>query len=171
MSKKYIIYCTDEVDKGFKVVWGDNPPSECPNDAGHSVNLDSVIPIGSIREALRISNIDKRIKSKSKERVIVFQFNPTILGQMRNARILATVRGNTTSYTLELLNLTTRTTIIDTTVTDLSEDVIIDIGTVTNSPTEECVIELNVSRSNGSGQIIFNEIVIYVDDDVSQTII
>ena len=164
MSNKYRIYCTDEVDEGFKTVWVDTPPTTCPNDAGHSVNVNSISSIGVVEEALRISNINTKLSSSSFKRVIVFQYNPVVLGEMHSVRILASVSGgNTTSYTLELLNLTNQTTIVSKSITNLSEDVIIDIGTITTPPTEESVIELNVKRDNGSGKITFNEIVVYVD--------
>jgi len=41
MESKYRIYC--ETESTFIETWADNTPTECPNNAGHSIDGDSIV--------------------------------------------------------------------------------------------------------------------------------
>ena len=38
MSKRWKIYCAEPGDEGWKYVWSDTTPTECPNNPNHPTN-------------------------------------------------------------------------------------------------------------------------------------
>lgn len=162
MSTKWLVYCMDNEDRGWHSVWSNETPTTCPNNVLHEINTSSPRMVSKETEVLRISNINSTIRTNKLSRVIVFQYVYNRL-LLKRARIVASVSGiGTTSYTVELLNLTTNETLLSSTVTELSES-IIDIGLISNAPTTNCLLEVSVKRNDGLGKIVINEIVLYAE--------
>lgn len=165
MSIRWKIYCTESGDEGWKSVWSDTEPTTCPNDEAHSINVDSVVMDTREVEVIRLTNLRKTIRKSMFERIVVCQYRPHILGTLRRVCIVVSIEpGTTTEYELELLNITGRYVISTKVITDMNQDVLIDLGVVSNPPTEECCIELNGKRNNGNSIITINEIVFYAEE-------
>ena len=160
MSINYRIYCNTEV--GWVSTWSDTAPTACPNDAGHSVNENSVQELSISQELLRIP-IHANSKSNTFSRLSKFQFNPTVNGTIRTAKAICYKEGTMTDFTVQIYDATHNLEIINVTISNTVEETVVDLGAVTNHPTENCVLEVSIKRNGGNSKSIayVDEIVLY----------
>jgi hypothetical protein len=159
MSTRYRIYCITE--DSWQYEWSDTPLLECPIDSGHTVNNNSCQELEAEKEVLRISGLSSSIKNTSLKRVIQFQYNTDVLGPIRRIKAIAYVDGSSTSFDIQLYDITNVTSLLDTTSSVVVEDSIVDIGVVSSPPSGEVVLEISAKRNNGNGKVKFSEIVVY----------
>jgi len=89
MSKRWRIYCTEPGDKGYKYVWSETAPTECPNDSGHSVNPNSINQDMKEVPLYKFQPHTRRSKSINLEAIGICHFDPSAYnGQLRRVKIL-----------------------------------------------------------------------------------
>jgi hypothetical protein len=163
MSTKWRIYCDTEA--GWQEQWSDTSLTECPNDAGHSVNTNSVQEIEKSIEVLRIP-ISYNIRSATTtqyQRVTKFQYNPKIHNVFRSAKAIAYKDGNMTSFDVQMFDATNQLEICSVNLTNTVEETVSSLGPISNIPTSESIFEINIKRNGGnnSSTIYIDELVLY----------
>lgn len=163
MSIKWRIYCITE--SGWQEQWSDTSLTECPNDAGHTINTASIQELEKSKELLRIpiSNSLRGVSTTDYQRVTKFQFNPTLYDTLRVVKIIAYKDGNATSFDVQLYDATNQNELCIGNFTTTVEETVSSLGSVSNLPTEECVLEVNIKRNGGTQRstIYIDEIVLY----------
>lgn len=161
MSTHWRIYCTEPSDEGWQEVWNDTPPTECPNDAGHSVNLNSYQEL-SLEEDLIRFNPNVTVNNVNYTRILKFSFNPKLYGTIRRFKILAHQEGNLDDFSIRITNTTTVSTLLEQTFNNTSEVNLLFTTVVPTMPIDENVIEIEVKRNGGnkSSKIYIDEIII-----------
>ena len=160
MSTKWRIYCTTEI--GWVEIWSDTPPTECPNNAGHTVNSNSVQELDVSEELLRIHN-NKSDNNSNFTRLLKFHYNPITNGVIRHCRAIIYKSGNMTDFTVEIFDATNQNEMLNTNVSNEVEETIVDLGLLSNVPTSSAIIEVSMKRNGGNNNSKFylDEIIFY----------
>lgn len=161
MSIRWRIFCTDPDDIGWHEVWSDTPPTVCPNDAGHSVNLNSYQELDLEEELLRF-NPNVIANNVNYERILKFSYNPDIYGTIRRFKLLAYQEGNLDDFSIRVSNATTVSTLLEESFSNTDEVNIITTGEISVSPSVENVIEIDIKRNGGNkaSKIYIDEIIV-----------
>ena len=163
MATKWRIYCTDPSDVGWQEVWSDTSPNECPNNASHSVNLQSVQELEQSQELFRI-NVNGESKTKNNyERLINFQYIPIINGIIRTARVLAYMDSDITNFDIQIFDVTNQNELVSIQNDNTIEEVSMELSPISNVPSGNSVLELSVKKNGGKGnsKVYVNEIIFY----------
>lgn len=160
---KWRLYCTDAGDTGWQEVWSSTPPVECPNDAGHSVNAESVQQLG--QETQVIHQILERVVSLSFYTCVArVNYQTSVQGSIRAVLIGSFVDGTTTSYTVECLDATNRNVLVSNTFSNTDpEYALARIGTIASPPSGDFNLEVRVKRDDGTGNVYVREVVFVSD--------
>lgn len=152
MSKRWRIYCTEPEDEGFKYVWSDTAPTECPNDSGHSYNSNSISQIGREAPLLRLVPHTRKVRGSNYTQIAIISFNPNDYdGTLRRIQALSYMDTGTTSYDIELFDLDNNTQLITNNFTN--EEVEKNASNVILfPPTSPTTLEINVKKTGGNNR-------------------
>jgi hypothetical protein len=153
MSTYWQIYCVDE--GGWQYEWADEAPSVCPNNPTHEVR--STVELYSSTALVRIP-IYKTSTSITRTRLKNFIYAVGDI-PIRTAKAIAYKSGTMTSFTISIFDATHLTFLASTTFTNTDETQLLDLGTLSNVPISDSILEINVSMSNGDSSSI-----VYVDE-------
>lgn len=156
MSIYWKTFCTDE--QSFVYVWSDTLPTECPNSSLHSIY--DFTDIDREEQVLRINNIFTS-KTDVYTRALLFQYNSNTLGLLRRIKAIIYCDGTTTNFDVKLMDITNKTVLLETNCTNTNPTIMVDLGVVSSSPTDECILELQIRRGNGGGNIYLYECIVY----------
>lgn len=168
MSKKYRIYCTEPGDEGFQFVWGETAPTECPNNALHSVNPNSINIIAREIPAIVVIPKTERIKNKDFTRIASVNYNADISGNLRRIKILSSGEENVTSYDIVIFNRTTKEKIAYQSFSNTGEETLQDVGEITTSLSGDNIIEVYMKMNSlkGKGFAKISQIIFYVEGNI-----
>ena len=154
MSKRWRIYCTEPGDEGFKYIWSDTAPTECPNNATHSVNSNSVKQDMKEVSLLKISPSVRKLRSKNLEVVGICNFNPDDFpGTLRRVKILAYLDTGATSYDFEVYDRDNNTSLTSSNFTNMNNKYEeMETGVISSSPSAKTVLEFNLKKTGGSNK-------------------
>ncbi len=152
MSTKWKIYCTEPGDTGWKFAWSDVAISTCPNEAGHSVNSNSVNAAAREVEQFRIEPTFARvIKSNKLVRTCTFEYDPLNSGPIHRLRVVGNI-GAAGSYDVELYDVTNMARLSLDTFTNENPDEIQVTSVVNSPPSSKALLEVNARKVTGAGQ-------------------
>lgn len=162
MSIRWRIYCQESGDIGWKYEWSEDPITECPNNATHSVNANSVQKVSVSTELMRIPIRVNGSNSKT-TRLINFQYSPSQNGVIRLAKAIIYKTGVVSSITITITDTTHRTELARAIVTNTIEENIISLGVLNNVPTTTSILEVNmiVTGGNDNSKAYVDELVLY----------
>ena len=163
MSKKYRIFCTETGFEGWKEFWSDTYPTTWPENPTFQVNPNSVQLTELSVELIRINN-RATTRNSSFTRVLRFSYNPERVGIIRFARgILYSVEG-IDSFDLQIYDVTNDNELLSVTnMVNTNEEIIMTLGELSNVPTTESIIEVNLKKNGGSfwDTVNLDEIIFY----------
>jgi hypothetical protein len=145
------IFCSTE--NLWVYIWSDNAPTTCPNNASHVVNLDSVQQTNIEKEVKSFTNLNSIINTSILTRVLLFQYNTTLLGTLRRVKCLAYCDVTVSSFNILLYDRTNVVLLLTSTLTNTNEDNIIDLGVIETAPSNEVTLELSTQILTGIGNI------------------
>ena len=125
MSSKWRIYCRDPSDEGFHTVWTDVEPTTCPNNPAHEVNPNSASIIAREVISQTLTPPYPKYSSLYYARVATL-FLDSQDPPIRRITAFANVDTGADSYSLELYDRTTHTSLGEVTFTNTSlEEVVL----------------------------------------------
>ncbi len=164
MSKKWRIYCTEPGDEGWQYVWADTVPTECPNDPGHSFNVDGIALVGREIPLIRIFPHTQIVRGVNYTEVATCHFDPDDYnGTLRRVKVLSYLDSGATSYDVEVYDRDNNVQLVESNFTNTSGEVQEQsTGVISSPPTSKTVLEINVKKTGGNnnryarvGEIIF----------------
>ena len=154
MSKRWRVYCTEPGHEGWRYVWTNTAPTECPGDPGYSINVDSIkqdmkeVPLYKIRPHTRKS------RSKNLEEIAVSHFDPSGQhGDFRRVKFLGHLDEGATSYNFEVYDRTNEVSLSLTSFNNTgkeSQEMTTDV--ISSVPTSETILQFNVERVGGNNK-------------------
>ncbi len=160
MSNLYRIYCNTH---DFQFTWGDAPPTQCPQNAGDSVDL-TFIPI--IRKEKQLIAITPLVTSTTSSKNILigsFTYDAKEYGVFRRFKIRSYMTSNVTSYTFEIYNRTKKETVNSGTFSNTNDNILNVINMGSNIPDSTDNIEIYVKLDGGKGTVYTSEIAVFFD--------
>ena len=164
MTTKYRIYCTESGDVGWKYVWANSPPTECPNNVAHTVNSGSISEVSKETIFFRVQKLDSTNNtSYTRLATVLFDGSNHVL---RRVKALSYCDSGVTSYDIQIYDATNTTELISNNFTNSSFQ-INDLGIVSSSPTTEIVLEVYAKKTGGntSKYTYIDEIIFYCEGD------
>jgi hypothetical protein len=162
MSKRvYNILCQDDADYGFKQVYQVDPPTTCPNNSEHVVNPNSVYVSNTYP---LIINMSTSSTSTSFTAIGQFVFTGAVVDFVASIEVVASgtpVSGiNPTSYDIRLVRIDTNAVIAQANFTNINYSwAINDMGSVSNIPSGDAIIELQAKRNGANGGVSIKSII------------
>jgi hypothetical protein len=149
----YQIFCTTECAWKHTSSVGENPPTACPLDGGHTVNLDSVFIESTTTPDY---THDKVLTPKKTDynndvymRVYTYIYAVTSGTVLTNIKVLSNKDPAITSYDVKVTDITHNNILLTKNLTNTVEQVN-DLGVLTNIPTTESIIEVCVKKNGGT---------------------
>ena len=158
---QYRIFCnTENTEGGWVDEWAAEPITVCPNDALHDVNVNSVQEINS--EHVISSNYTFKSTSNDEYTKLYCLYHDNINGYFRRVKLVCRSTLDTTSFDVKVFNYDTQTTLLETTVTNTTENTLINIGAIDESPADNFFLEIFAKRNNGtSGSVEVQQVFVY----------
>ena len=166
MSTKYRVYCTEPGDEGFQYVWSDTVPTECPNDAGHSINVASIIAVSILVPTYRETVHNTKIKSKDYFRISTILYNKK-MGEIKKIKVLSFMDQHVTDYSVEVILRSDFSNIAEAIFTNTTSN-INDLGTIQSIPDGDVEIEVNIKRtsSKNNKHVHIEKIIFYTEKKI-----
>lgn len=164
MATKYRIYCTEIGDEGWQELWSDTVPTECPNNALHTINANSVQILDVSTEIFRINSFNIGKTSNNNFTRIIKTFYSKNLLPLRLVKGIVYKTGNMDSFDLQIYDITNQNELLlVNNITNENEQITINLGIISNPPTNDCIIEINLKKNGGNNksQIILDELIFY----------
>lgn len=164
MSTLYRIYCTEPGDVGWQEEWSDTAITTCPNNAAHSVNPNSVQTLRISVPLIRVSIEPYTINETFYFRIANFEILPQREEfTIREIKCIAFQEGDITSFDIQIVDTTNQNLIATQNSTNTNEQTLVDLGTLSNIPTDTATLEVWTKRNGGSTDSSINivEVVFY----------
>jgi hypothetical protein len=165
MSYKWRIICTEPGDEGYQFAWSDTAITECPNDSGHSVDVNSVTRIKEEKADIRIYPHTTKVKGSNYTEVATCYFNPDYYsGDLRRVKLLSYLDNGATSYDVEIFDRDNNVQLVESNFINKSEEVQRQVtGVISSPPYSNTVLEINVKKTGGNNKkcVHISEIIFY----------
>jgi hypothetical protein len=151
--QKYRIYCITE--GVFHTVWSLNPPTQCPVDTGHSVNLDSVTEVGASETVIRTAT-----PTNVNDWSTVFQTINSARRPTEFIKCIYAVEDGTGS--IRLYDVSTPSVLSQVlSLTSTTGPTILNMPAMTGSIETDTIIELQIKKDGGAGDMVLETIFLY----------
>lgn len=167
MSTKYRVFCQTE---NIWVTTTGTPQAVCPNDAGHTVFDNNVQDLSKYN--LSLSGLSKQVVAIPQ----IYRNNTSSYGYVgrfvyfgdsdvtiHSIKVLGyKTRPNINSYNLRVYDVSNNTVVAE--LTDLINDTpeLMDMGEISNIPTAETIMELQLKQlGGGNAEVEINQVIIY----------
>jgi len=149
-DKKYRIYCVTEATQVF--VWADSEPTECPNDAGHTIDSDSIAIVERKRQKVHTyahlefntGNLPYvEIEGDSWVTIGAFEYSGCDDFHANKITAIVSRTGTTNESRIRLRDVTNGNTIEGKTFSEEEQQVISD-DSFQNLPTAPAIFEVQV---------------------------
>ena len=157
MTSLWRIYCLEPGDEGWHSAWANSAISTCPVNAAHAVNADSVQQIDTERQTAMFSDLTVDVTQSIFRRVVSVTYDTDINGPVRRVRAVAVVTGDTTSFDLELFDVTNTVARMQETFSNAIEGASV-FGELSTPTSGSAVLEVNAKINNGTGSVYITEI-------------
>jgi hypothetical protein len=145
MSKYWRVYCNTE--QQFVYTWSDTTPTVCPTTSSDSIGTIKELPINYKR--LEYSITPTEVNSNTYTLILEFEFPGTNeIKYVDSCKILTYINSGT--YSLRLYDLTNSNVIAEKTGNNNTTSLLIDMGTLSNLPTNAALFEVQVKRDTGT---------------------
>ena len=142
MSNKWRLYCENESDKGWKYFRSTDEDATpvCPNNSEHTIS--NISKVSYEKEIMNLHSLQQMTYDRYL-RISVFKYLTSIYGDLRRVKILCNKSNKINSATFEIFDVTNNVSLIEKTFTETGNDIILNVGTITNPPTSDAIIEIN----------------------------
>jgi hypothetical protein len=157
MSHLWRIYCITESQ--WNSEWSDTTITTCPNNAGHTVNANSVQKLNSEIKLVQYK-ANKNITTTSFYNIYSFLYTLSY-GSLRRLFLIGYMSG-ATSFTIQVYDTTNNIELLQYTSTNTVDNILIDCGVCT-TPTTNAILNVNVKQTGGAGnfQVYIGNIILY----------
>jgi hypothetical protein len=167
MSKRWRVYCTEGGDEGWKYIWSDTTPTGCPNDNGHTYNVESIKQFAKEVPLLRCIPRIQKIRANNLMEVGLCHFNPDDYpGLLRRAKILAYLDNGETSYDFEVYDRDNNVSLVTTTFSNMNNRIERNsTDTILTPPTTETILSFNLKKdgTNNKKYVWIEEITLWFE--------
>lgn len=170
MTDKWRIYCNEAGDEGWHFAWSDTAITECPNNASHSVNSNSVRHVGKKKQIKNYFDAPVTISllNYSYVNMVTCDYNPNIHGDFHSIEMIYYLSGDTTSADIEVFDVTNATQLFTANLTNTTQNTISTFSLLNvTQPTTPIILELNAKKNNGIlGSIVIQSVSCYSQGNV-----
>lgn len=170
-SYNYKLYCETEGSLIYGITEDPENITTCPNDAGHTILLNSISIGRKIKKNVSIITTGKNNSSTRTYSSMdtTFTYDPNIMGQITNIKITGFLSTNSSNnpnnsnYSFRAYDLTNNFEIGSITLNNNLREAN-DIGVLTNLPTTHAIIEFQSKVALNKDKIYISSINIYYTD-------
>lgn len=153
--QKYRIYCVTE--GVFHTVWSLNPPTECPVDAGHDINPDSITDVATNETTIRIASVATNTDT---EYTTVFQTINRADRPFEFIKCIYSLEDGTGS--VRLYDVTDPNTLSESIpLTATTGPTIYNLPAFVENPPSDEIVEFQIKKSGGTGDLFVETILLY----------
>jgi hypothetical protein len=162
MSTKWRIYCEEPGDLGWHEEWSDTAITTCPNNVAHPVNANSVQELEVSVNLFRIP-IYTSTNNTTFTRAVKFQYSPSRSGIIRGVKCNIYKTGNMTTFSIMIYDSVSRLELLNTTLSETGEYVTTDLGSLSNVPIADTLLEVYLKRTGGTStsKIFIEDMIFY----------
>jgi hypothetical protein len=150
---RYRIWC--DTDNQYEYVWSSELPTECPTDAGHTIDTSKISRIGVKNQSSFIEQtvINQDVKQTSYKTVgEIIHLGIDDNGQILEAKVIAYKDSGVTSYDVRIVDKENGSVVIcEATGLTNDEKSVVDLGTISNQPDGESIFEVQIKKTGGNG--------------------
>jgi hypothetical protein len=165
MSTKWRIYCADESEEGWKYIWSDTTPTECPNSSTHQIRgVNSVgieIPVVRVIPSITSTN------SSNYTRIATINYNEDTMGSLRRVKVLSYNDSGATEHSVEVFDATSNISLISANLTSTIDFAVNDVGVFSGTGIDpgENLLEIYLKKTGGnnSQKAYISQIILYAE--------
>jgi hypothetical protein len=160
---QYRIYCITEDTWVYE--WAAAPPTECPNNAAHEVNPNSVSEVNFESEKSSCVSVAST-SNHSYTKLYCIYYDTNSNGPIRRIQLVCRSTSDTTSYDIKVVNYDSQTVLLENTLSNTSDNTIINVGTIASPPAGNFFLEIYAKANNGSGNVEVQQVLLYASQPV-----
>lgn len=153
----YRIYCEDE--SSYVYTLADSEPTQCPNNAAHAIDTNSITIIESFipNKIYKIEPKINNINTNKYNRIGIYEIPETRYATIKGIIWMDAIN---TSYTIKFFDKINNATLLETTLTNTTESVQ-NLGTLIDLPLTQIEIFIKKTGGDTKSKVYIENLIIY----------